>query len=125
MFKFETEADPQWVDWQKPDVLILAIGADILIPPIRGINGPNVVLAEDVLTGRKSVKGPVVVIGGGMVGCETAEFLVEHGVSDVTVVEMLGRMANNVAPTYRPFFLGRLKKGRDKNGNGHNGFRSR
>jgi 2,4-dienoyl-CoA reductase (NADPH2) len=47
-----------------------------------------------------------------MVGCETAEFLIERvqGINKVTVLEMLHRMANNVSPTYRPFFLARLKK---------------
>jgi 2,4-dienoyl-CoA reductase (NADPH2) len=46
------------------------------------------------------------------VGCETAEFLVEQntGVTGVVVVEMLQRMAENISPTYRPFFLSRLKK---------------
>jgi 2,4-dienoyl-CoA reductase (NADPH2) len=71
-----------------------------------------VVLAEDVLTGAKTVSGTVIIVGGGMVGCETAEFLLERtqGVTQVTVIEMLNRMADNVSPTYRPFFLARLKK---------------
>jgi 2,4-dienoyl-CoA reductase (NADPH2) len=71
-----------------------------------------VVLAEDVLTGAKTVSGNVLIVGGGMVGCETAEFLLERGkgVTQVTVIEMLSRMADNVSPTYRPFFLTRLKK---------------
>ena len=74
--------------------------------------GPNVVLAEDVLTGAKTVSGNILIVGGGMVGCETAEFLLERGkgVTQVTVIEMLSRMADNVSPTYRPFFLTRLKK---------------
>jgi NADPH-dependent 2,4-dienoyl-CoA reductase/sulfur reductase-like enzyme len=52
------------------------------------------------------------VIGGGLVGCETAEFILENGdgVATVTVVEMLDRMAATISPTYRPFFLARLKK---------------
>jgi 2,4-dienoyl-CoA reductase (NADPH2) len=71
-----------------------------------------VVAAEDVLTGKKTVRGAVVVIGGGLVGCETAEFLVEKGnaVATVTVVEMLDRMAATISMTYRPFFLARLKQ---------------
>jgi len=49
---------------------------------------------------------------GGVVGCETAEFLLEQGkgITRVTVLEMLDRMANDMSPTYRPFFLARLKK---------------
>jgi 2,4-dienoyl-CoA reductase (NADPH2) len=76
------------------------------------VDGQNVVLADDVLTGVRTVRGNVLIIGGGMVGCETAEFLLERvkGVKQVTVLEMLKRMADNVSPTYRPFFLARLKK---------------
>ena len=61
--------------------------------------------------GRRAARGRTVVIGGGSVGCETAEFLLERGIEDITILEMLGRMADNVVPTYRPFFLGRLKEG--------------
>jgi len=52
------------------------------------------------------------VVGGGVVGCETAEFLLDRGkgVTQVTVLEMLDRMANDMSATYRPFFLARLKK---------------
>ena len=109
-FRFHTEVDPQLVEKEKPDLLVLATGAETLIPPIPGIDGTNVVMAEDILIGRKTVQGAAIVIGGGMVGCETAEVLVARGTTDVTVVEMLGRMADNVAPTYRPFFLALLKK---------------
>jgi 2,4-dienoyl-CoA reductase (NADPH2) len=110
-FRFDHPVDPGFVEREKPDALVLATGADPLRLPVPGVDGPNVVLAEDVLTGRRPARGRVVVIGGGSVGCETAEFLLERGVTDVTVLEMLGRMADNVVPTYRPFFLGRLKAG--------------
>jgi 2,4-dienoyl-CoA reductase-like NADH-dependent reductase (Old Yellow Enzyme family)/thioredoxin reductase len=110
--KLNTEATSAHIEKEKPDVLILATGSTSLVPKIPGIDDPNVVLAEDVLTGAKTVSGHVLIVGGGMVGCETAEFLIEKrkGVTKVTVIEMLSRMADNVSPTYRPFFLARLKK---------------
>jgi len=110
--RLNTEATPDMIAEEKPDVLILAPGANPLIPDIPGVKGPNVVMAEDILTGRKTVGGAVIVIGGGLVGCETAEYLIEKGkgVTKVTVLEMLDRMADNISPTYRPFFLARLKK---------------
>ena len=109
--KLNTEADSQLIEKEKPDVLIVATGAEPLIPPIPGIDGPNVVMAEDVLTGRRKVSGNVVVIGGGMVGCETAELLLHSkDVGKISVMEMLDKMAENVSPTYRPFFLARLKQ---------------
>ena len=46
------EASPLQVEAEKPDALILATGAGALIPPIKGIEGPNVRLAWDVLTGK-------------------------------------------------------------------------
>lgn len=106
------EATPQTIAAKKPDVLILALGATSYVPPIPGANGPQVVLAEEVLTGRKKVSGSVIVIGGGLVGCETAEFLIENvtSVTDVTILEMLDRMAATISPAYRPFFMARLKQ---------------
>jgi 2,4-dienoyl-CoA reductase-like NADH-dependent reductase (Old Yellow Enzyme family)/thioredoxin reductase len=110
--RLHCEADPQTVAAGKPDVLVLAVGASPLVPSIPGVEAAHCVLAEDVLTGKKTVSGSVIVIGGGLVGCETAEFLVEKGggVATVTVVEMLDRMAATISPTYRPFFLARLKQ---------------
>jgi 2,4-dienoyl-CoA reductase-like NADH-dependent reductase (Old Yellow Enzyme family)/thioredoxin reductase len=110
--KLKSDVGPATIAKEKPDVLIMATGSTSLIPNIPGVAGPNVVLAEDVLTGAKTVSGNVLIVGGGMVGCETAEFLLERekGVIQVTVIEMLSRMAENVSPTYRPFFLARLKK---------------
>jgi 2,4-dienoyl-CoA reductase-like NADH-dependent reductase (Old Yellow Enzyme family)/thioredoxin reductase len=110
--KLKSDASQAAIEKENPDVLIMAMGSSSLIPNIPGVAGPNVVLAEDVLTGTKTVSGNVIIVGGGMVGCETAEFLLERGegVTQVTVIEMLSRMADNVSPTYRPFFLARLKK---------------
>lgn len=110
--RLNCRADGQTVTAGKPDVLVVAAGASPIVPAIEGVEGPQCVIAEDVLTGKKTVRGSVVIIGGGLVGCETAEFLAEkgNGIVTVTVVEMLERMAVTISPTYRPFFLARLKK---------------
>jgi 2,4-dienoyl-CoA reductase-like NADH-dependent reductase (Old Yellow Enzyme family)/thioredoxin reductase len=103
--------DPQTVEREQPDVLILAVGAIPIVPDIPGVDSTHVVTAEDILTGKKTVQGRVIIIGGGLVGCETAEFLVSKtpGVTSVTVLEMLDRLAPTVSTSYRPFFLGMLK----------------
>jgi pyruvate/2-oxoglutarate dehydrogenase complex dihydrolipoamide dehydrogenase (E3) component len=103
---------PESLKELKPDVLILALGASPILPPIPGIDSLPVVSAMDVLTGGKTVQGSVVIIGGGLVGCETGEFLLGKvpGVTSVTILEMLDRMAANISASYRPFFLARLKK---------------
>ncbi len=110
--KLRGDVDSATIERERPDVLIMATGSSSIVPNIPGVTGPNVVLAEDVLTGTKTASGNILIVGGGMVGCETAEFLLERGkgISQITVIEMLSRMADNVSPTYRPFFLARLKK---------------
>lgn len=59
----------------EPDHVVLATGAVPMMPPIKGIDGANVVSSTDILTGRKSVKENAAVIGGGEVGTETAAFI--------------------------------------------------
>jgi 2,4-dienoyl-CoA reductase-like NADH-dependent reductase (Old Yellow Enzyme family)/thioredoxin reductase len=110
--RLNSEVQPGVIKDSSPDVLILAHGAAPFIPPLPGVDSPHVVSAVDVLSGRKAVKGAVIIIGGGLVGCETGEFLLEKepGVTSVAILEMLDRMAANISSSYRPFFLGRLKK---------------
>ncbi|MGI6649821.1 MAG: FAD-dependent oxidoreductase [Bacillota bacterium] len=100
------------IEQEQPDVVILAVGAKPFFPPIPGIQLDHVVGAEEVLTGHRKAEGTVIIVGGGMVGCETASLLVESGdkVDQVIVLEMLDRAASDVPPTYRPFFLARLAK---------------
>lgn len=110
--KLNTEAGPDTIEREKPDVVILAAGSLPIIPDIPGIDRDNVFTAEDVLTGRKQATGAVIVVGGGTVGCETAEFLLEsgEGITEVIIIEMLKRMAGDLSAVSRPFFLERLTK---------------
>ncbi|TAK31855.1 MAG: FAD-dependent oxidoreductase [Chloroflexota bacterium] len=82
---------PALVDELAPDVVIAATGATPLIPPIRGIERENVRTASAVLLGEAPKGQKVVVLGGGMVGIETAEFLADKG-NSVTLVEMLDKI---------------------------------
>ena len=110
-FRLGSSLDLQTVEREQPDTLILAVGAAPIVPDIPGVHAPHVVPAEEVLTGGKCIQGRVVIVGGGLVGCETAEFLLTktQGVTSVTVLEMLDRLAPTVSTSYRPFFLGMLK----------------
>lgn len=81
------------------DVVILATGSKQLTPPIKGIDGANVVYAEDVLKGKASVGSSTVVIGAGLVGTETCKFLGEKGVS-LTLVEMKDGIADGIGGTF-------------------------
>lgn len=88
-----------------PDVVIVAMGAKPFQLDIPG-RGPQVLTAWDVLRGANTGQS-VVVVGGGSVGCETAEFLALQG-RQVTILEMLTQVARDLAPWTRPLLINRL-----------------
>ncbi len=106
--KLGTEATVNQILAENPDAVVVATGAVPLIPDIDGVNGPKVVTAWEVLEGSKPVGAKVLIIGGGMVGSETADYLAEHG-RRVTIVEMLPHVARDVVASSRFFLLERLK----------------
>jgi len=103
------EATAMIIEKEKPDAVIMATGILPLIPRIRGIERSNVISAEDVLLDKKKVGEKVVVIGGEMVGCETAELLADKG-KKVTVVRRGSKMAVKVGPVQRGRLLTRLRE---------------
>lgn len=107
--RLNSEVTLKAVEKENPDVVILATGAIPAIPDVPGVKQDNVVTAVDVLTRRKDVGETALVIGGGMVGCETAEFLAALG-KEVTIVEMLPRIGSDYGATYRHVVLRRLRK---------------
>ncbi len=86
---FNQEVTPERVYQGKPDCLIVATGSKWAFPNIQGIDNEIVVTASDLLLGKKKAKEPILIIGGGLIGCETALWLAQSG-KDVTIVEMLG-----------------------------------
>lgn len=75
-----------------PDAVILAIGSHPLAPPIPGLDGPNVIQAMDAYAPDAPLGEKIVVLGGGLVGCETAVHLCKQG-KQVALVEMRGELA--------------------------------
>lgn len=82
------EATPDTVRAENPDTLIVAVGARPLIPDIPGCDKSHVVMAGDVDAGVATTGQQVVVVGAGLIGCETALHLAMEG-KDVTVVDVL------------------------------------
>ena len=87
--KTNTEVTEAMIEAGKPDAVILAIGADKSTCPAEGINSSVVCDAWQIMDGEVEPKDNVVVIGGGLVGMETVDFLLEKGVKNITLVEML------------------------------------
>jgi 2,4-dienoyl-CoA reductase (NADPH2) len=90
-----------------PDAVILATGATPMIPNIPGVDKDNVVTAIEVLTRSKQVGQNVVIVGGGSIGCETAEFLFKMG-KKVTILEMLDRIGADIGEWNRWVVIDRL-----------------
>ncbi|MDD4240384.1 MAG: FAD-dependent oxidoreductase [Smithellaceae bacterium] len=88
--KSETEVDEALLKEGKPDAVILATGGEKLVPPIPGIDGAKVCDAWQILDGRIAPGENIVIIGGALIGMETADFLTERG-KTVTILEMLKR----------------------------------
>jgi 2,4-dienoyl-CoA reductase-like NADH-dependent reductase (Old Yellow Enzyme family)/thioredoxin reductase len=86
--RLETEADSRNIAAEKPDVVIIAAGADPVIPSLPGIEKEHVVWVGDVNVGKKEVGKTVLVAGGGSTGGETALQLAKEG-KKVTIIEML------------------------------------
>lgn len=91
----------------QPYAVVIACGAEPLIPLIPGIDSPHVVTAESVLLGESHPQGRVAVIGSGMTGLETAEMLAMAG-CEITLVEMLDTMGRGAYPTVVSDIMSRL-----------------
>ena len=107
--RFDTEADPDMIRELHPDVLVMATGAQPLVPEIKGIHDTGVVLANDVLLGSPVLKSSALIIGGGEVGVETAEYATDY-CTKVSIVEMLPELAEKLYLTVRNDLLKRLKE---------------
>jgi 2,4-dienoyl-CoA reductase (NADPH2) len=104
------EVTPELIERENPDVVVVATGAEPLYPSIIGVDGDNVVDAQELLYERLTVPpgSRVVIVGGSATGCETAEFLTEHGVV-VTIVELLGSIGHGIEQITRRHLLRELR----------------
>jgi len=108
--RLNTTFTAEMVADEKPDAVIVATGAEPIIPDIRGIDRGNVVGALEVLAGREKVGQKVAIVGGGALGCEIAEFLQQSG-KQVTIIEMLDDIGKDINQWSRWVLLDRLSDG--------------
>ncbi len=86
------------------DAVIVAVGAHNMKLPIPGADSDKVVSSWDVLDGSVKVTGKAAVIGGGLVGAETAEYLANQGV-EVSIIEMTDKIAKEESSTVLPTMM--------------------
>lgn len=91
------------------DAVICATGSRPILPGVPGIDKPGVMDALEVLNGARKPEGRIAVIGGGLVGTETALHLAEQGMH-TTLVEMLPKIMNGVAATDQLAYSERIAK---------------
>jgi 2,4-dienoyl-CoA reductase (NADPH2) len=94
---------------EAPDVVILATGAEPLVPPIPGIGGANVFDAQRLITGAvPSLNRRVAIVGGSATGCETAELLIGRA-SEITILEMRPSIGQGIEPITRRHLVRSLR----------------
>lgn len=102
--RLNTVVTPAYVEQEAPDALILAMGSTPIVPPLPGIDGDNVVVVNDYYKNKDKVKDTVVVLGGGLAGCECAVHLAQEG-RQVHLVEMRDTLAPDCNIRHRPILM--------------------
>ncbi|MDY8023272.1 FAD-dependent oxidoreductase [Paenibacillus polymyxa] len=93
--KLGTPVTPSLIAELQPDEVIVAVGATPMELKVPGSHLPLVTNSHDVLAGKLTISGKVVVVGGGLVGLEVAEYLHDQA-SEITVVEMMDQVARDL-----------------------------
>jgi len=104
-----TEVTPGLVALESPDVLIAAVGAEPIVPKIPGMDKKSVIMAIDAYNKGTDIGQKVVVIGGGLLGCETGLHIAQKGKA-VTIIEMLDDVAIEANIMHRRALMLELEK---------------
>lgn len=107
--RLNTEVTKEYVEKENPYALIIAAGSKPLVPPIKGLNGDNVVIVNNYYKEKDKVGDSVVVFGGGLAGCECAVHLGQEG-KHVEIVEMRPVLAPDANVRHRPLLMQQIDK---------------
>ena len=108
--RLNTRVDRDYVEKEAPDALIVAAGSEPLIPPIPGLReSPIMFPAEDYHLRKDELGDTVIVLGGGLVGCEMAVCLAQDG-KNVHIVEMRSELCPDANVRYRPLLMNEMNK---------------
>lgn len=108
--RLNTPVTPEYAEAERPDALILALGSAPILPPLPGIDGDNVIVVNDYYQNTEKVKDTVVVLGGGLAGCECAVHLMQEG-KTVHLVEMRDTLAPDCNIRHRPILMQQIDQG--------------
>lgn len=107
--RLNTEVTAEYAEKEQADALIIAVGSEPLVPPIPGLQGENVVIVNNYYREKEKVTDDVVVLGGGLAGCECAIHLGQEG-KRVHLVEMRGQLAPDANVRHRPLMMKEIEK---------------
>ena len=117
--RLNTEVTGAYARGEEADAVIIAVGSEPLCPPIPGLDGENVVLVNDYYCEKEKVGSDVIVLGGGLAGCECAVHLGMEG-KTVHLVEMRKELAPDANVRHRPLLLAQV----DQYAAVHTGYRA-
>lgn len=109
--RLNAEVTKEYVESENVDALIIAVGSSPLVPSIPGLDGENVIVVNNYYLEKDKVKDAeeIVVLGGGLAGCETAIHLAQEG-KKVHLVEMRSELAPDANIRHRPILLDEIEK---------------
>ena len=106
-----SDCNPSLVKKMNPDVVVIATGADYFVPDIEGIRNEKVATASDVLTGTRQIGDAIVILGGGLVGVETALHIHDKFPGkQITVLEILSEILSDVSRWNKMGAIEKLQK---------------
>lgn len=107
--RLSEDMTPEKIQELRPDVVLLATGSVPLWPAFCR-ESDLFCTAQDILEGRRTLPEHALIVGGGLVGCETADFLLKRG-RQACIVEMKDKIAADMEPRTRVFMMERLSRG--------------
>ncbi len=108
--KLGIEVTPSLIEKEKPNAVIVATGAEPILPAKSNFSTGKVLKAWDLLSRKiQYANEAIVIVGGGMVGCEAAEYLLETG-NKVTILEQLPSLGHDMEPFHRFIMLAHFRE---------------
>lgn len=107
--RLNTNVTKEYIAKIDPEVLIITSGSRPIVPNISGMEKGNVVIVNELHNNNDKIKDNIVVLGGGLAGCEAAVHFARQG-KNVNIVEMRDELAIDANIRHRPLLLQEIEK---------------